>query len=159
MKRLCVIFALFPLFTSCFSYYPAMSEKNYQNMITELSNKLEEDGFKMTNVNITTNDDKSIENYIFSNNNGGELEFNLDVVRKNNNGYYIEDVNVVGCKSLNCPDQGICGKVQKVIRENQVNDVDGKKFSVGKTVGAAVGGIVGTVGVIWAVVILCAFLL
>ncbi|MBQ3580139.1 MAG: hypothetical protein II975_03995 [Bacteroidales bacterium] len=162
MKKSFYLLILTPfLLSSCFSYVPAMSESSYQHTVDVVKQKLLDDGFNLTGNGISGGYHDT-ETYKFSNSDGGEVEFKLMVHRGDNNGQvFIDEVEVVGCNTVNYSDPKFCeqesGTLEKLISENINNDIKGRKFSVGKTVGAIVGGSVG-LGVLFGVIMVIAAL-
>ena len=138
-----------------------MSEDSYQKTVDVVKQKLLDDGFTLNGKGISGGYHDT-ETYKFSNSDGGEVEFKLMVHRGDNNGQvFIDEVEVVGCSAINYSDTRFCekdsGTLEKLISENQNNDIKGKKFSVGKTVGAIVGGSVG-LGVLGGIILVIAAL-
>ena len=132
------------IITSCKSYYPASSESAYKETTKSIRTVMLAEGYTLTGQS-TENGYHDKERYVYSNANGDQVQFTLEIHRGENGGnVFIDEVNVVGCSTSNpgnyyhyCGSDGI---PQQVIKNTLKKDTTGSKISPGKTVGAVIGG-------------------
>lgn len=121
----------------CRSYFPAQSEKAYQESITAIKKELRRDGYNLVKFQSPSN---TIETYTFRNNLNDTVEFTLYVDRDGDlSARYITTVEMRGCSTSNMLDYDyFCsntGVVATTLRNTRKYDTTGSKFDVGATIG------------------------
>lgn len=142
-KNIFIIAILFVviLLTSCTSTAYVHSKDSYKTTTDKIKNELSAYGYTFygvkTDAYYYTNQE-----FIFKDNDGNEVSFNLKYKEGDD---YIAPIEVTGCSAGKNHDE-ICGDngiVKSNINElNKDPDKTVRVFSVGKTVGASIGGIV-----------------
>ena len=161
MKRVILIFvsSIFVVFFSgCFSTYPAMSERSYQNCINAVGNSLDKEGYELKEK---VNDEGGYHDnyrYKWEKQNGEWVEYTVEVHRGDNNGTtFVDEVSVINCNCSvsNNGSSDKCEVVKKTINNNQILDSEGRKFDAEKTVVSILfGGI--ALGVLYGLLLVAA---